>query len=194
MKAEAVAVRDYLLALPRQAQSTLGLALFCALLLLWLVLSPLVGMWIEGEREIDATRPRLARLIGFEQSGDALSTSLRKARAELDRLVYPASAPASGAALQQLVRDLADDAGLMVARSQALGAESLEGLRRIRVNLELGGSAAELDAFLEALASARPIVVIDSLRVQPRRQRGAAASGQALAISIQLAAYRVAAQ
>ena len=192
MKAEPVLA--YLRELPRQAQSTLAVVSVSLLLLLWLLLSPLFGLWAESFREINNTRPRLARLIGFEESGEILAASLRKARAQLDLLVYPQEGQASGAALQQMVRDIADESGLTVTRSQPLGNESLEGLERVRVSLELAGSAAAFDAFLDTLAATRPVVVADSIRLQPARQRRGDAAQQTLAVSVRLSAYRVAPQ
>ena len=192
MKAEPVLA--YLRELPRQAQSTLAVVSVSLLLLLWLLLSPLFGLWAESFREINNTRPRLARLIGFEESGEILAASLRKARAQLDLLVYPQEGQASGAALQQMVRDIADDSGLTVTRSQPLGNESLEGLERVRVSLELAGSAAAFDEFLGTLAATRPVVVADSIRLQPARQRRGDVPQQTLTVSVRLSAYRVAPQ
>ncbi|NND66996.1 MAG: hypothetical protein HKN19_05350 [Halioglobus sp.] len=145
--------------------------------LLLLCLYAIVQFWLiraDYVAEIDGIEPRMARLLGIEQSAEALATAGARADSVLGDVAYldEADSAANAAAMQQEIRELMTEAGMSIATSQILPAQPDDGYARLRLDITVEGNINQLDEALEALAAARPLVFIESARVKQFRGTG----------------------
>ncbi|WP_151702569.1 type II secretion system protein GspM [Nitrincola alkalilacustris] len=148
-----------------------GVAVLVALML---VLGSLWQAYHEYSDQVDALEPRIARLIGITQSHPELLEANLLIDAQLAELAYPASqdGTATGTAMQQVVRNLAQSSGMEVSGSQILPARSEGNLEMISLNLTLTGGLRALESLLLDLPTVRPLVFVDTIVIQPTRVRG----------------------
>ena len=145
-----------------------ALALLAALVLLLLLAVAWLGTWYWQEhQEVVSMEPRVARLLGYRDSEAELRAASEAARASLEGLVIAQDAAAAGAAVQQQVRRILEDAGLGLVGSQVVESVKHEALEEIRVKVSVSGSMEAFDQALVELARARPLLLIDSLRINP---------------------------
>jgi general secretion pathway protein M len=147
--------------------SSLGLVF---LLALYLVLQ----LWFlrqDFADEIEAIQPRTARLLGMLESVDQLDLASGTARSMLRELVYAVDQDSAKAAssLQQNVRELLTSAGLSVSGSQILPQRKSDKFDRLSLNITAEGNINALDEALSSLELMRPLVFVESLKVQPQR-------------------------
>jgi len=147
--------------------SSLGLVL---LLALYLVLQ----LWFLRQGfadEIETIEPRTARLLGMVESVDQLNLASGAAGNTLAELVYPADqdSATTAAALQQNVRELMTAAGLSVSGSQILPQRKSESFDRLSLDITAEGNIDALDEALSSLESMRPLVFVESVKLQPQR-------------------------
>ncbi len=167
---------------------TLGLIL---LLWLWLALT-LWGQYRGYHQESWDLIPRIARLNGLIESEQALSESSQRVSQELAGLVYSANAdPAvTGTQLQQHVRTALEGAGLSVAGSQILPPQVDRLFTRIQLDVSASGSMEALEAGLLALGELRPLVIVDSVNLQPLRSRRRGDDSQIVNLRLRVTALR----
>ena len=135
------------------------------------VLFSLISVRQEYQSEIDRLSPRVARLQGLIDRQETLQVSAEKAERLMVDLVYPVTddRTAVAAQLQQDVRQMLVEAGLTVSNSQVLPVREEEMFDFIGLKLTVNGNISALDAGLLALASHRPLVLVESLEVWPNR-------------------------
>jgi len=150
--------------------SSLGLVL---LLVLYLALQ-LFLLRKEFADDIEVIQPRTARLLGVLDSVEQLGTASDRAQHPLRELVYPPDQDSAKAAsaLQQKVRELMTSAGLSVSGSQILPQRTALKFDRLSLDITAEGNIDALDEALLNLELMRPLVFVESLKVQPERTRG----------------------
>ena len=149
--------------------SSLGLVL---LLVCYLTLQ----MWFlrqDFADQIEAIQPRTARLLGILDSIDQLDLASDTAQNTLGELVYSVDQDSAKAAsyMQQQVRELLTSAGLTVSGSQILPRREVSGFDRLSLDITAEGDIDALDEALSGLEVMRPLVFVESLKVQPKRTR-----------------------
>jgi general secretion pathway protein M len=171
-------VRTRFAQLPSHARTVAALVLAVLLLLGMLVVVEL-GTWFwQSHQRIGELEPRVARLLGYEQSTEQLRASEELVNRQLDGLVFPSASDAGsvGASVQQDVRRVLEGAGMSVLGSQVLGNDKLASLEVIRVKVTATGSMEALDQSLLDLGNSRPLSIVQSLEIAPLNvRRGEAA-------------------
>lgn len=175
-----------------RAQWLIGLSL-TLLLLLWLII--LVQSWGQYRGYHEQSKnlvPRIARLEGLVASEAALKEANQQIAGEIATKVYPvATDPAStGTAMQQQIRGVFAKAGLTVSGSQILPPRIDQLFTRIQLEVAASGSMEALELALLELAELQPIVMIDSINVQPARARRGDAS-QSVTVRLRLTSLRM---
>ena len=162
-------MKDWLLNLPLQLRVSLGLLVVAALLLFWLLLSPLIAWNQNSLDRIEQARPRIGRLAGIEGSGDELLEALKTSRAAIDQFLHRRQAgnASIGSAAQQQLRELAEEAGFRVQGSQLMDPTTDEGLVDTRVDVDLVGDLESLSVLLDELALERPLLLPRELILAP---------------------------
>lgn len=93
------------------------------------------------------------------------------------------------AVLSERIKAAADGAGLSLQGLQSLGEEQVAGLQRTGLRLRGTGDLAGLARFLDAVEGARPMLLVDGVRIQARQ--GAAVEAQpALDIQMDVHGFR----
>lgn len=174
-------------ALPWHARVVAVALLALLLIVLLLAFSGMISRYSDASQRLSSAEPRIARLLGYAGSVEALRESSEHISQRLAAATYPADAdPASVSAnAQQQVRRLIEAAGLRVSGSQVLGPAPGEGFQEVRIDLTANGSMADLDALLLALPEARPIILVRSIEVSPTPNRRNLAE-QSLALSLRV--------
>lgn len=148
------------------------LALFAAVLLV-LVLAGAVYVVHKHQwaaRTVADATPRVARLSGLAQGGDALLQAQQRLRANLGQFVWDSTqnAAAVGNIVLQRVREQAAQHDLRVSSSQSAVAPHDEaGFERINLDVRVEGEWSALLALLDDVARMRPVVYLDSAQVNP---------------------------
>lgn len=151
---------------------------------LLLVLYWVLHFWLLRQgfaREIDAIEPKTARLLGIMQSVDQLNVASNEASARLRELAYGADrdSATTAAAMQQSIRELMSGAGLSVSGSQILPQRKTEAFDRLSLDITAQGNIEALDAVLSGLEAMRPLVFVETLKVNPERSRARGRGQQA---------------
>ena len=182
--------------LPSAGRWVLGLAVsFAGLVTLWVVLS-ILGWWFSDVARLSDAEPRIARLAGLAEAEDRMREALRVYDNVIDTVAYPDTGDSGrgGALLQQDLRRLAQESGATVLGSEIMTSEELEALKRLKVQVNVSGSAEALNEFLARIEAATPLLFIDKIELQSRQQRRRTPSGTDLETSISgqlwVAAYR----
>lgn len=168
--------------------------LLLAALVLLLVLLGAGGYVIAKHRWagdlISQLEPRHARLAGLRADGERLRSTEQALAANLAGLAHGAdgdAALAGNTALQHL-RDASAARGLKVASSQVLPAREDGDFLRIGVTLRLEGELPALRDFLRDMATQRPTIFVDTLRLTRQSQR---ADSQAMTAQLELFVLKV---
>ncbi len=146
-------------------------------LLLLLVLYWVLHFWFLRQGfidDIEAIEPRTARLLGIMQSVDQLKVASGDAKSRLLELAYGSDrdSATTAAAMQQNIRELLIGAGLSVSGSQILPQRKSEVFDRLSLDITASGNIEALDAMLAGLEAMRPLVFVETLKVNPERTRG----------------------
>lgn len=121
-------------------------------------------------RTVADAAPRVARLSGLEQSGDALQQAQQRLRVNLGQFVWDGAqgAAAIGNTALQRVREQAAQHELRVSSSQSAVAPNDEaGFERINLDVRVEGEWPALLALLDDIARSIPVVYLDSAQVSP---------------------------
>lgn len=161
----------------------------CGIVLSWLWLD-----YREAAGAMARIEPRYARLRGMVEAEPrmlALQADLEK---RIAALAMPANVEASraGADLQQRVRELSEKSGLGVVASQILPARDEDGVEWVGASLTLEGGVGKIQELLLALRKERPVVLIESLTIQPDSRRISSGEAQALLATLEIGQLRVA--
>lgn len=136
-------------------------------LLLLLVLGRL-GVWYWQEhQEVVGMEPQVARLLGYRESEAEIRSASEAARASLAGLVYTQDATSVGATVQQQVRRILEEAGLSVLNREVVEGTVHEALEEVLVRVTANGSLEALDQALIELSRARPLLLLDAVKINP---------------------------
>ena len=138
-----------------------------------IVLGALFNTWKSYDQQIESLEPRIARLMGVWQSHQELLEANVEINARLAELAYPAGqdTTSTGAVMQQALRNQVQTAGMQISGSQILPPRQDGNLEFISMNLTASGNIEALETMLLQLQSLRPLVVTESLNIQPARAR-----------------------
>jgi Type II secretion system (T2SS), protein M subtype b len=162
-------------------------ALAVLLLLSALVLFGLVAPYRDYLRSLAARNEAAAALV--ERYRDLAARGAAPAAADdaLDGLLLGDLSDAQAIArLQRMVQGFATAQGLEIGGLQALPRDDGEALQRLTLRLRGSGGIAAVNAFLHAAETARPLLVVDNLRLQSRQARGDAR----LELQLDVSAFR----
>lgn len=121
-------------------------------------------------RAMSDAAPRIARLGGLAQSGDALAQVQQRLRANLGQFVWDGAqdAAAVGNTALQRVREQAAQHGLRVNSSQsAVAPQGEEGFTRINLDVRVEGEWPALLAWLDDISGTRPTTYLDTAQINP---------------------------
>ncbi len=155
--------------------------------MLLLVLYWVLHFWLLRQGfidDIEAIEPRTARLLGIMKSVDQLNVASGEARSRLRELAYGSDrdSATTAAAMQQNIRELMTGAGLSVSGSQILPQRKSEGFDRLSLDITAAGNIEALDAALAGLEAMRPLVFVETLKVNPERSRGRGRQADAVVV------------
>lgn len=123
-----------------------------------------------AKRTVADATPRVARLSGLAQGGDALQQAQQRLRANLEQFVWGSaqSAATVGNTALQRVREQAAQHGLRVSSSQsAVAPQGESGFERINLDVRVEGEWDALLALLDDIARMRPMLFLDSAQISP---------------------------
>lgn len=148
----------------------LALALLAAVLAAgWLAIAaPLLAWHDERADRLAQRRVLAARMAVLAEGLPALErqASASGAGAAVSALLEPRSDAVAAAGLQARVEQLAVSAGASLASTEVLAAEPVGAYRRIRLRLTLTASWPVLVALLQALAEAKPQMLVDDVQLR----------------------------
>lgn len=124
---------------------------------------------------IERLEPQIARLKGLLEAEQAIASAASASADQLSMLAYPASSKlgALGNNMQQAMRELFAQAGVTVAGSQVLPVLEQEYFNRVRIRLNATSNIDQLIELLVILADEKPVVVIDTVELKPKRRNKA---------------------
>lgn len=177
-------MKAWFFSLPTEARSLVAImgAAICLVLILCVV--QIAGTLVTSATSVSRQQPIISRLLGYEVAADSLKEAARLAEAQAGEVIFlgEAEASQSGAALQQILREFAQEAGLVVSGSQLAVYDLeqpedeeplLETFVAMTVSLSMEGPPMALDAFLESIRLHEPRITATSLDIQrPRQRRG----------------------
>ena len=134
-------------AMPRPAKFVAGGALLLAGALVALMLATLILRWSAHLSAIDATKPRISRVLGYVDSAPLIGSKVSEVGVLMEDLIIMDNGASGrgGALMQQQLRELASDAGLTVTGSQVKPAEDAGVLTKLAVTLQVQGGPEELN-------------------------------------------------
>jgi len=175
-------MRAWFISLPVEARALVGATIALVCLALILAFFQIIEMLVASAGSVYRQQPLVSRLLGYEAAADQLEETARLAEAQTGTLIFSGGEDGlqSGAALQQVLREFAQDAGLVVSGSQ-LNVYALERPEDdepstdeffvIAVSLAMEGPPLALDAFLESVRLHEPKLATTALDIQRPRQR-----------------------
>lgn len=168
-------MKDWIMGMPVPARAVLGMVLAALLLVVWLIVSTLLGWLLNNVETMSSTEPRIARLAGYASVETRIAETVTALEAQASALAFPATMDTSqaGAQLQQQLRAFAEDAGLTVRGSQLVQkpaqSEEERSFDELTVQLTMNGEPIAIDDFLTQVHEAEPMMVIEALDVSRQR-------------------------
>ena len=178
-------LKNWVARLPQQARwlvlSSGSLLLLCVLLVLLQISVTL----FSGLSQITNTKPRIAKLLGYEEASQEIRAAAEASNAALSIFAFDDSVDADqrGAELQKALRRFASEAGLSIIGSQFVReVDSVEppsdAFITLGVDLTMNGPPLGLDVFLTEVYNFEPALKVVSLDLQqPRRQQRGSVPG-----------------
>ena len=146
----------------------LGVALITVMALWLIVISPLIDFYSDRADRLEkqqAVIHRMERMVAQRQSLMEQASSLGDAAPAKGNLLDGSSIPVATAALQGLVRDIANTSGATLSSVESLPGETGTGYRRIGVKLALSAQWPVLIHFLQSLQESDTPMAIDDLQI-----------------------------
>lgn len=141
------------------------------------VAAPLLSWYADGAEALaqrEALAGRMERLAGelpaLQRLGSAATASSGPGTAGL---LAGTSDAVAGAALQQMVQDMARRAGATLGSTEALPAEPAGRYRRIAIRVSTSAPWPALVALLRTIGEASPAMLVDDLQLHASRAIGA---------------------
>lgn len=158
-----------------------------------LALAVLPYLWLGQLREEAAAQKAELALVEA-RAGRANDSNPRLSEADKpERMFLPGTtAGTTLAAFQSIVNEAATRNGMSVLRMQPLPTDEVEGLSPYRLAVDASGSLEQLRAFLTAIESSLPVIIVTGFEIQPRSSEGPAAQpfpSEDLAVTLKLEAY-----
>ena len=192
--------------LPTEARWITGGGLLFIVLMILAFALKLSTLLIDNLQQSSRHEPRIARMLGYEETAQELQGASKDFSRALGRLAYSGAddANAAGARLQQTLRGFAEETGLTVVGSQLAvitpeeteDPDEAEGLfDQLAVDLSLDGPPIALDAFLVAIEQQTPALATVSIDIQRKRRsrREGNETLEFLTVRLRIVALRVAA-
>jgi hypothetical protein len=175
-----------------RAHWVVGLSLVALIVVLLIVAVNCWGLYRSYHEQSKDLIPRIARLEGLAESTSMLNDANQVVDLQMADMVYTSGADSAsiGAVMQQTIRGVFDKAGLTVSGSQILPPRIDKLFARIQLEVAATGSLESLEVALLELAELQPLVVVDSLNVQPTRARRGDAS-QKVNLRLRLTSLRM---
>ena len=158
-----------------------------------LVVSPLLGLYVERGAVLENRRmllPRLQAAVDELPILRARVEQLRVAAGTRKITLEGASDPIAAATLQSRIEELAASVGATIGSTESLPAEGRSGYRRIGLRYVLSGSYETLIKFLAKLEAATPPLVIDNLHIHGVLRRPGTPASAGLDAGLDVYAYR----
>ena len=196
-------MKRWFLNLPRPARSVVGLSLMLALALFFSSLVGIFRLAYDSVQSANLSKPKISQLLGYEASVNQMAAELAIQRSILARKAYVdiESESSAGANVQQSLRSLAVDAGLVLRGSRLIDQsedESTSGFKLLSLELKATGLPAAVDTFLKGVALHEPALSVRKLNLVPersaanlRRRSGAATVSELLYLDLQITALMV---
>ena len=198
-------MKNWFFTLPREARYVFGLTSALGLVLIFLALLGIFRLAYSSVLSANLSEPKIAELLGYEASQDEMAAELTAQRDLLAKMAYIGigSESQAGAQVQQSLRSLAVDSGL-VLRGSKLVDQAVEpppqGFEVLSLELKATGLPAAVDTFLRGVALHEPALLTTKLNLVPerpasslRRRSGAAAAvSELLYLDLQIMALMVA--
>jgi hypothetical protein len=175
-----------------RAHWVVGLSLVALIVVLLIVAVNCWGLYRSYHEQSKDLIPRIARLEGLAESTFMLNDANQVVDLQMADMVYTRGADSAsiGAVMQQTIRGVFDKAGLTVSGSQILPPRIDKLFARIQLEVAATGSLESLEVALLELAELQPLVVVDSLNIQPTRARRGDA-GQKVNLRLRLTSLRM---
>jgi hypothetical protein len=142
--------------------------------------------------EVAAQKAELALLTARASRVEARRQSLTMADQPERMFLSGATDGAALAAFQIFVNEAAAMTGMSVLRTQPLPGEETEGLRAHRLSVDASGSIEQLRAFLVAIESTLPVVIVTGFEIGPAASdapEGEPYPSEMLSVTLRLEAY-----
>ena len=187
--------RDEVLALPMPARAVLIASATVVLIAILLLMTRLVAWWVESSVETARLEPRIAQIIGYLESEQKINAALDAYGQILDELAFPVSGDSGmgGALLQQELRQLSSESGLVLVGTEVRQPDNQNALLRLGVNVRVAGPPENVIRFLESLQQYRPLLFVSSLSLsaQRRQRRAVEPSQDNLMLQLDVHAYQL---
>ena len=198
-------MKNWFFTLPREARYVFGLISTLGLALILLAFFGIFRLSYFSVQSANLAKPKIAGLLGYEASRDEMAAALAEQRDLLAEMAYRGmgSESQAGAQVQQSLRSLAVDSGL-VLRGSRLVDQSAEapplGFKVLSLELKATGLPVAVDTFLRGVALHEPALLMTKLNLVPerpanslRRRSGAVAVvSELLYVDLQIMALMVA--
>ena len=167
-----ISARSGVARLPVQARSLLYLVGASAILITLIALVNILGWWVSNASEINSTKPRVSRLLGYIEASPQIDITLARVNEALSQVAIEDTGDTGrgGALLQQRLRQLATEAGLTVVGSEVKEPETLDALVKLNASLQVTGGPEDLDEFFQRVYRASPALFPESMRIEALRR------------------------
>jgi hypothetical protein len=185
--------------LPLQARSIVYGVGSMLILVTLLVLSNVLGWWLDTLSQIGSTKPRISRLLGYIEAAPQIESATAGVERALAQVAIEDTGDTGrgGALLQQQLRQLAGEVGLTVVGSEVKEPVQLEALVRLNATLQVTGGPDDLDEFFQRLYLASPALFPEGMqaealrRINRRLRNPPVGTEDHLSARINVAAYRL---
>jgi len=185
--------------LPMQARSIVYAVGSILTLATLLVVSNVLGWWLDTLSEIGSTKPRISRLLGYIEAAPQIESATAGVERALAQVAIEDTGDTGrgGALLQQQLRQLAGEVGLTVVGSEVKEPVQLEALVKLNATLQVTGGPADFDEFFQRLYLASPALFPEGMqaealrRVNRRLRNPRAGTEDHLSARVDVAAYRL---
>ena len=167
-----IGARSGVARLPVQARSLLYLVGASAILITLIALVNILGWWVSNASEINSTKPRVSRLLGYIEASPQIDITLARVNEALSQVAIEDTGDTGrgGALLQQRLRQLATEAGLTVVGSEVKEPETLDALVKLNASLQVTGGPEDLDECFQRVYRASPALFPESMRIEALRR------------------------
>lgn len=152
----------------------LALALLGAVVLLFVfsVIVPIAGVSRENRESIEELEFRLRRYLKIIRSKEELLDRAEEVRAQIAEEGYFSmreTAALASADMQKMIKEIVAKAGGQLTSTQVVPVQEGEEFPRIAIKVRISGSIDVLREVLYEVESARPLLIVENLNIQPIR-------------------------